>query len=207
MDVWPYREYTKGDAHRRPDVAPGLGAARAVADVPKGRRDRVKSAAIRRKGCRVVARSVARARGAIATFAHATDQAVAVEHGMNGALGRNSDVAVSGRSERTSRAPCSDCRSCNLSSGIYRTPGTHPTLTRRPAGGRRNEGALPSPNSLSTGRSKHLVDHEKSRPRNCPRNSHRRHFGKAVFRPVVEHRHSERQGDSGLQQLRPPRGT
>jgi hypothetical protein len=30
----------------------------------------------------------------MATFAHATDQAVAVEHGMNGALGRHSDVTV-----------------------------------------------------------------------------------------------------------------
>jgi hypothetical protein len=37
-----------------------------------------------------------------------------------------------------------------LSCGIYRTPGTHRTLTRRQAGGRRREGALPSPNSLST---------------------------------------------------------
>ena len=30
-----------------------------------------------------------------------------------------------------------------------RTAGTHRTLTRRLAGGRRSEGALPSPNSLS----------------------------------------------------------
>ncbi len=54
------------------------------------------------------------------------------------------------RSGRQARAPCSGRKSCSQSCAICRTPGTRPSCSRRPAGGRQSAGVPPSPNSLST---------------------------------------------------------
>ena len=54
------------------------------------------------------------------------------------------------RSGPKARAPCSDRISYSQSYGIPRNPGRRPSWLPRPTGGRRSEGALPSPNSLST---------------------------------------------------------
>ena len=59
-------------------------------------------------------------------------------------------AAWSDRSRPQARAPCNDRKSCSRSCGIRRIPGTHPSWPRRPTGGQQTEGALPSPNSLST---------------------------------------------------------
>ena len=63
---------------------------------------------------------------------------------------RIAPAAASDRSGRQARAPCSGRKSCSQSCAICRTPGTRPSCSRRPAGGRQSAGVPPSPNSLST---------------------------------------------------------
>jgi hypothetical protein len=63
---------------------------------------------------------------------------------------RSAPDGVTDRSGPQARAPCSDRISCSQSCGIPRNPGRRPSWPPRPTGGRQSEGALPSPNSLST---------------------------------------------------------
>src|ERR1700716_1436275 len=63
---------------------------------------------------------------------------------------RSAPDGVTDRSGPKARAPCSDRISCSQSYGIRQNPGRRPSWLPRPTGGRRSEGALPSPNSLST---------------------------------------------------------
>src|SRR3979409_676446 len=106
-----------------------------------------------------------RAARAVARPAATLDPALAIEspmavprpsHGQSGsqpaaAAGwRSAPDGVTDRSGPKARAPCSDRISCSQSYGIRQNPGRRPSWLPRPTGGRRSEGALPSPNSLST---------------------------------------------------------
>ena len=63
---------------------------------------------------------------------------------------RSAPDGVTDRSGPKARAPCSDRISCSQSYAITQNPGRRPSWLPRPTGGRQSEGALPSPNSLST---------------------------------------------------------
>jgi hypothetical protein len=77
---------------------------------------------------------------------------------------RSAPDGVTDRSGPKARAPCSDRISCSQSSGISQNPGRRPSWLPRPTGGRQSEGALPSPNSLSTASTPPALKGEKCYP-------------------------------------------